>query len=63
MTWQTTVVEPVAADRLTLMQITCTWCPWSEGLFDAATDDGRASIRAARIGHVCAAPSVPQERP
>lgn len=53
MSWRTTVVEPVAPDRLTLMQVTCVWCPWSQGLFDTAIEEGRAAIRDTRLAHTC----------
>lgn len=55
MSWQTTGVEPVSADRLTLVQVTCIWCPWAEGLFDAATEEGLAAIRDTRLAHTCTA--------
>lgn len=63
MSWQTTLVQPVSGDRLTLVEVTCTWCPWSECLFDATTEDGRQRIAAARITHACAPPADSLERP
>lgn len=63
MSWQTTLVQPVSPDRLTLMEVTCQWCPWSEGLFDTTTEDGRTAIRTARAAHVCVAAGEQIERP
>jgi len=61
MSWQTTLVQPVHPDRQTLVEVTCQWCPWTAGLFDATTDEGRAAVRGARVGHTCeATPAAPE---
>lgn len=61
MSWRTTLVEPVSRDAPTLVQVTCIWCTWAEGLFDATTEDGRAGVRAVRIRHICTAPQTAPE--
>lgn len=63
MSWQTTLVQPVSPDRMTLVEVTCQWCLWFEGLFDAATDEGRAAIRGVRVDHDCATPQNAPETP
>lgn len=54
MSWQSTLVEPVSAAKLTVVQVTCKWCPWRSVTIDASTELGRAQVRSLRQGHVCA---------
>lgn len=54
MSWQTTLVQSVNADRPAVVQVTCTWCPWRSVTIDASTDTGLAQVRSLRDGHVCA---------
>jgi hypothetical protein len=61
MSWRTTLVEPIAHEAPTLVQVTCIWCTWSEGLFDAATEEGRAAVRGVRIDHACQSPQTAPE--
>jgi hypothetical protein len=53
--WRTTLVAPVSRETPALVTVACAWCAWVEGPFDAAREDGRAQVCAARVTHVCTA--------
>ncbi|MCQ4043848.1 hypothetical protein ACFOSC_26635 [Streptantibioticus rubrisoli] len=54
MTWQSTLVEPVSAERLHLVQVTCRWCKWRSVTVDASSELGQAQVRSLRLRHECA---------